>query len=84
MFWWLIKGGIIFGGVKLIILYLCCMDKNVITIDLNKWTTQANKAAQYISKSGKPVSIQYINKLISQGKLASYRIDELNLVLVER
>ena len=49
-----------------------------ITIDLNKWTTQADKAKE------RKVSIQYINKLIKQGKLQSYSIPQIGIVLVEK
>lgn len=55
-----------------------------IIIDTDKWTTQQQKAANWIGKSGKPVSIQYISKLINKGKLKSYPIPEINLVLVEK
>jgi polysaccharide pyruvyl transferase WcaK-like protein len=50
----------------------------VIVINLSEWTTQANKAKE------RNCSIQYINKLIKQGKLTSKRIDELGIVLVEK
>lgn len=59
-------------------------DNNTIIIDLDKWTTQAIKAANYASKNGKGCSIQYINRLISEGKLQALRIEKLNLVLVEK
>ena len=55
-----------------------------IIIDTDKWTTQQDKANNWIGKSGKPVSVQYISKLIKKGKLKSYPIPEINLVLVER
>lgn len=55
-----------------------------IVIDTDKWTTQQLKAANWIGKSGKPVSIQYISKLIYQGKLKSLRLDGIGLVLVEK
>lgn len=50
----------------------------VIVINLSEWTTQASKAKE------RNCSIQYINKLIKQGKLNSKRIDELGIVLVEK
>jgi hypothetical protein len=53
-------------------------NSHIVIIDLGTWTTQANKAKD------KGCSIQYINKLIHQGKLKSKRIDELGIVLVER
>lgn len=56
----------------------------VITIDLSEWTTQVDKAANTIGKSGKPVSIEYISKLIRKGKLRSKYIKELGITLVER
>jgi len=49
-----------------------------IVIDTDKWITQAEKAKD------KGCSIQYINKLIKQGKINALRLPELNLVLVER
>ncbi len=58
-----------------------------IIIDTDKWTTQQVKADNYIKQgnnSGVGVSIQYINRLIKEGKLKSLPIPELNLVLVER
>lgn len=55
-----------------------------IVIDTDKWTTQQLKATGWIGKSGKPVSIQYISKLIKAGKLQSKAIPEINLVLVEK
>jgi hypothetical protein len=58
---------------------------NTIVIDLDQWTTQADKARQYIKEDGsKGVSIEYICKLVSKGKLKSWRIPELNINLVER
>ena len=54
------------------------MDKNIITIDTSKWTTQANKAKD------KGCSIQYINKLIKKGKLEALRLPVIGLVLVEK
>lgn len=56
----------------------------VITIDLNEWTTQVDKAANTIGRSGKPVSVEYISKLIRKGKLRSKFIKELGITLVER
>lgn len=55
------------------------MDK--IIIDLTKWQTQANRAANH---NGKKVSIQYINKLIRQGKLHSLPLPQIGIVLVEK
>lgn len=58
---------------------------NEIVIDLNKWQTITDKAANTIGKqSGQPVSVEYICKLIRQGKLKGWKIDELGLHLVER
>ena len=57
---------------------------NTITIDLDKWTTQADKAKQYISKNGKSCSPEYISKLIRKGKLQSWKIEQLGLNLVEK
>jgi hypothetical protein len=57
---------------------------NIITIDLREWTTQVDKAANTIGKSGKPVSVEYISKLIRLGKLRSKFIKELGITLVER
>ena len=56
------------------------MDKpnKILTIDLDKWTTQQKKA------TAKGCSIQYINKLIRTGKLQSLRLDAINIVLVEK
>jgi len=63
-------------------LYIC---KMIIKIDTSKWTTQQDKANTWIKADGSnKVSIQYISKLIKQGKLKSYRIPEIGLVLVER
>lgn len=56
-----------------------------IIIDTDKWTTQLDKAVNYPkAKGGTGVSIQYISKLIKEGKLKSFPLPELNLVLVER
>lgn len=52
-----------------------------IIIDTDKWMTQAERACNH---NGKKVSIQYINKLIKQGKLISKPIPEIGIVLVER
>lgn len=60
------------------------MKQRVIIIDLNKWTTPTDKAANTIGRKGNPVSVEYICKLIRQGKLESKRIEELNLTLVKR
>ena len=49
-----------------------------IIIDTDKWTTQAEKAKQ------KGCSIQYISKLIKQGKLLSFPLPVIGLVLVEK
>lgn len=58
---------------------------HIITIDLEKWTTITDKAANWIGKqSGKPVSVEYICKLIREGKLKTWKIEELGLHLVER
>jgi len=60
------------------------MSKNKIVIDLDKWTTQIDKAKNYPAKSGKGCSVEYICKLVRQGKLKAWKIEELNLHLVER
>lgn len=57
---------------------------NKITIDLDQYTTITDKAAHWIGKNGQPVSVEYICKLIRQGKLKAERIEELGLHLVER
>jgi len=57
---------------------------NLIIIDLTQWTTQVDKAANTIGKSGKPVTVEYISKLVRQGKLRSKYIKELGITLVER
>lgn len=58
---------------------------NTIVIDLDKWTTQINKAKTYPTKlNGIGCSVEYICKLVREGKLKSWKIDELNLHLVER
>jgi len=49
-----------------------------IIIDTDKWITQADKA------KAKGCSIQYINKLIKQGKIASLPLPVIGLVLVEK
>lgn len=59
-------------------------DTHIITINLKDWTTQVDKAANTIGKSGKPVSVEYISKLIRSGKLRSKFIKELGITLVER
>lgn len=60
------------------------MKSPVITIDTNKWTTITDKAANMIGKSGKPVSVEYICKLIRKGKLKGWKIEPLGLHLVEK
>lgn len=56
-----------------------------IIIDTDLWTTQQVKASNTIGKkSGKPVSVQYISKLINNGKLKSNPIPLLGIVLVEK
>ena len=58
---------------------------NIITIDLTKWTTQTDKAASWMSKKeGKPVSVEYICKLVRTGKLKGWKIEQLGLHLVEK
>ena len=49
-----------------------------IIIDTDKWATQSDKAKQ------KGCSIQYVNKLIKQGKLLSFTLPVIALVLVEK
>lgn len=56
----------------------------IIIIDLDKWTTQTDKARNYKSKKGKGTSVEYISKLVRLGKLKSWKIEELNLNLVEK
>ena len=79
-------GGIRKIRVKLINLHIIAGMAQII-IDTDKWTTQQDKAKHYV-KTGKyggiGVSIQYINKLIKDGKLESYKIPEIGLVLVEK
>jgi hypothetical protein len=59
--------------------YIRAMSKDrEITINLDKWTSQAQYAKE------RQTSIQYINKLIRQGKLESWEIKELRVVLVKR
>jgi hypothetical protein len=61
------------------------MAKDEINIDLTKWQTITNKAAHTIGlKTGKPVSVEYICKLIREGKLKSWKIEQLGLHLVEK
>lgn len=55
-----------------------------IIIDTDKWTTQQQKANSVIGKNGNTVSVQYISKLIKNGKLKSLPINEIGIVLVER
>jgi hypothetical protein len=75
----------IFGWVRLANLYLLTMAKpNTITIDLNKWTTQSDKARNYPSKNGNGCTVEYICKLIRKGKLKSWKIEEIGVHLVER
>jgi hypothetical protein len=58
---------------------------NNLIIDLDKWTTQQDKANNYIKQDGsKGVSIQYISKLINKGKIGSLRLDQLGIVLVAK
>ena len=59
------------------------LQSNTVTIDLSKWTTQTDKAANWPGKNGS-VSVEYICKLIKQGKLKSWKIEALGLHLVER
>lgn len=58
--------------------------KHIIKIDLSKWETQQDAANKRIGKHGRPVSIQYISKLVKNKKINSLPIPELNLVLVEK
>lgn len=56
-----------------------------IIIDTDKWTTQQLKADNTIGKkTGKPVSIQYISKLIKKGSIKSLPLPQLGIVLVEK
>lgn len=70
--------------VKLIKLFSIFAHMSIITIDTDKWITQQEKANNWIGKSGKPVSIQYISRLVNKGKLKSLRLDKIGIVLVER
>jgi hypothetical protein len=56
----------------------------IISIDTREWITQVEKANNTIGKSGKPVSVEYISKLVRLGKLRSWTIKELGITLVER
>jgi hypothetical protein len=56
-----------------------------LTIDLDKWQTQQQKAECTPKKDGTGnISVQYVSKLIRLGKLKSLPIPELKIVLVER
>lgn len=56
-----------------------------IVIDTTQWITQQKKAETFVKADGSiGVSIQYISKLIRQGKLKSKKFDDIGLVLVER
>lgn len=56
-----------------------------IVIDLDKWTTQKQKAATHKNRKGTlGVSVEYICNQIRKGKLKSRHIRELNLTLVEK
>ncbi len=57
---------------------------NQIVIDLDKWQTITSKASEMIGKSGKPVSVEYVCKLIRLGKLKGWKIEQIGLHLVER
>jgi hypothetical protein len=58
---------------------------NLLVIDLNQWTTQTQKARDYLKADNtQGVSVEYISKLISKGKLRAWSIPELNLRLVEK
>jgi hypothetical protein len=58
---------------------------HIITINLDEWTTQTQKARTYLkADSTQGVSIEYINKLISKGKLRAWNIPELGIKLVEK
>jgi hypothetical protein len=58
---------------------------NTIVIDLDKWQTQTDFARTYISKvTGRPCTVEYVCKLISKGKLNSWKIEQLGLHLVEK
>lgn len=72
--------------VRLVILPIFVgMGETKITIDLTKWQTITSKANEMIGKqSGKPVSVEYVCKLIRLGKLKGWKIEELGLHLVER
>lgn len=59
----------------------------IITIDTDKWTTQQIKANTWVrtgKNKGVGVSIQYISKLIHEGKLESNPIPEIGIVLVAK
>jgi hypothetical protein len=61
-------------------------DTNIISIDLSQWTTQADKARTWprAGGTGTGVTVEYICKLIAQGKLKAWHIEPLNITLVER
>lgn len=56
----------------------------VIVINTAEWTTPTLKAANTIGKSGRPVSVEYICKLMRLGKLRSRKIEQLGITLVEK
>lgn len=57
---------------------------NTIIIDLDKWTTQTDYARNYVNGSKSGCSVEYVCKLISKGKLNSWKIEQLGLHLVEK
>ena len=61
------------------------MSKDILQIDLTKWQTQQQAAISWTKQDGSTgVSIQYISKLIKQGKIESLRLDEIGIVLVKK
>jgi predicted transcriptional regulator len=50
----------------------------IVTIDLGKWISQVDYAKE------RGTTPQYVSRLIKQGKLNTFRIDSIGLVLVER
>ena len=56
----------------------------ILSIDLSQWTTQTQKAATYPTRNGKGCKVEYICKLVREGKLKSWKIPELGINLVEK
>ena len=58
------------------------MKPNTITIDLNKWATPKQLAIE-LGYEGE-ASTQRISNWIRRNKVTVWRIDELNIVLIDR